>query len=207
MQSDRYFNRYINDFAEDLGGTVPMLPTQSPAPLSTEDTDFDLSHVTDTVPQTVPTVAKTPVREPEDSNDSVPARTMEPHKSQVNAIPGTANGNLRVVTLSLPREALEALDRATRETQLARGQVVMIALREQYREIVSQFAVPSVQDEDPFGPPRVIRRRKRLDEPRSVPLYLTESEALGLSRLKDSVTLSMSGIVTEAILRHYGRAR
>ncbi|WP_276973853.1 hypothetical protein [Ferrimicrobium acidiphilum] len=205
MQSDRYFNRHINDFAEDFGGTVPMLPPQSPAPLSTEDTG--LSHVTDTVPQTVPTVAKTSVRQPEGSNDSAPARTMEPHKSQVNAIPGTANGNLRVVTLSLPREAREVLDRATRETQLARGQVVMIAVREQYREILSQFAVPSVQDEDPFGPPRVIRRRKHLDEPRSVPLYLTDSEALGLSRLKDSVTLSMSGIVTEAILRHYGRAR
>jgi hypothetical protein len=207
MQSDRYFNRHLNDFVEDFGGTVPMLPPQSPEPLSTEDAGIDLSHVTNTVITTAPAVGEKDILQPADATASAPTRAAEPHESQVNAIPGTPNGNLRVVTLSLPREAREVLDQATRKTQLARGQVVMIALRERYREIISDYAVPSGQEEDPFGPPRVIRRRKRLDEPRSVPLYLTESEALGLSRLKDSVTLSMSGIVTEVILRHYGRTR
>ncbi|WP_298338514.1 hypothetical protein [Ferrimicrobium sp.] len=207
MQSDHYFDRHASEIAEDFGGTLPIPPPLTPEPLSHEDTGIDLPYLPATVQMTPPTVAETRKLQAENCHAETPTRTTGPSKSQSDAIPGTPNGNLRVVTLSLPREAREVLDRATRKTQLARGQVVMIALRERYREIASQFAVPSVQEEDPFGPPRVIRRRKRLDEPRSVPLYLTESEALGLKRMKDGVTLSMSGIVTEAILRHYGRAR
>jgi hypothetical protein len=202
MQPNQYFNRHIDDIADDFVGTVPMLP-----PLSPEDAGHDLSHVPNTATQTAPTIAKTQAPESANSNTSTQTSTTEPHRSQLNATPGTPNGNLRVVTLSLPREAREVLDRAARKTQLSRGQIVMIALREQYHEIVSQFALPHAQEEDPFGPPRVIRRRRRLDEPRAVPLYLTESEALGLSRMRDSVTLSMSGIATEALMRHYGRAR
>ncbi|WP_298343040.1 hypothetical protein [Ferrimicrobium sp.] len=207
MQPDRYFNRHTGDIADDFGGTVPIAPSLTPEPLSAEDAGIDLSYIPTITAKTPPTVVETHLPQPENSSTTVPARTMEPSKSQPDSIPGTPNGNLRVVTLSLPREAREVLDRTTRKTQLARGEVVMIALRQHYREIASQFAVPNAKDEDPFGPPRVIRRRKRLDEPRSVPLYLTESEALGLKRMKDGVTLSMSGIVTEAILRHYGRAR
>jgi hypothetical protein len=123
--------------------------------------------------------------------------------SGMRAVPGTRNGRLRIITVTIPANARKILEREMSATGRSRGQVVMTAVRSTYEEIGTEFTVGDSEPDSLFGTPRVVKRRRHLDDPRAVPLYVAEPEARGLGELKERVTLSLSAIITEALERHY----
>lgn len=131
------------------------------------------------------------------------ARSSTPNQELESVVPGVRNGNLRIVTVTIPALARNILERESKASKQSRGQIVMAALRATYTEIRMDFALETNETPGLFGVPRVVKRRHDLDDPRSIPLYISESEARGLGDLKKEVSLSISAIITEALERHY----
>lgn len=130
-------------------------------------------------------------------------RSSVPNQELEGEVPGVRNGNLRIVTVTIPARARNILARESKASKQSRGQIVMAALRATYTEIRMDFALETDEAPGLFGSPRIVKRRHDLNDPRSIPLYISESEARGLGNLKKEVSLSISAIITEALERHY----
>ncbi|NNN12419.1 MAG: hypothetical protein HKL81_01545 [Acidimicrobiaceae bacterium] len=130
-------------------------------------------------------------------------RSSVPNQEREDEVPGVRNGNLRIVTVTIPARARNILERESKASKQSRGQIVMAALRATYTEIRMDFALETNEAPGLFGSPRIVKRRHDLNDHRSIPLYISESEARGLGNLKKEVNLSISAIITEALERHY----
>ncbi len=138
---------------------------------------------------------------PTSRTELVSPRTSDPSPS----LPGFRQYRRQLVTahLGAPVRALidEAVSASRSKPPPSRGVVVMEAVRATREELEREFALPP---SDPvFGPPAVPRRQAPLEGGQRMTLRVSIPEAAGLGQLRDRTTLSISGLVSEAVERYW----
>jgi hypothetical protein len=121
---------------------------------------------------------------------------------------GSPIGNRRRLTLHLPADAVEILQRATANEGLPRGAVVCQAIVSSIDELRATYGVTSVDPawQELLGTPGKERRRVGLESPRQLPVTVAEQEAEGIDKLRTELRLSASKLVTEALRLRYAGA-
>jgi hypothetical protein len=119
-------------------------------------------------------------------------------------LPGTSRGeNHRSITLSMPGETRELLERAAEDD--TRGAAAMDAMRASYEYLFALRIVrPEPQGPFPAAPRRVARRRRNQRSLGNVSVSVTNAEAAVLGQLRDQTGRSMSELFTLAV-EHYWR--
>lgn len=169
----------------------------------------DRSQSTEPAAEEAPTPAPEAVSEPSQRPNT--GRQLEPLPSLPDEVAGEIGdddlvgiprGNLRHVRLYLSGPSADFLDEVARRHRYPRGPVVMEAVRRHYREIYDVYRLVPLDEPGPFGPPRVVQRRRlEVEKARYMQASVTVAEAKGLTRMMRETGLSLSAIVEESLER------
>jgi len=135
-----------------------------------------------------------------------PPQTQGAGDNAARKTPGVRQYRRQVVTVHLGASVRALIDEAVVASKgkppPSRGGVAMEAIRATHEGLESEFALPP---SDPFfGPPAVARRQPPLEGGERMTLRFSITEAVGLAELRDRTTLSISGLVSEAVERYWG---
>ncbi|MFN2506273.1 MAG: hypothetical protein ABR540_19010 [Acidimicrobiales bacterium] len=116
-------------------------------------------------------------------------------------LPGFTRGNRRTLTVSLPRATLTKLRERSKGSTM--GATVMEALRSSYEWLVETYEPEPAEAIGPFPAPVRLRRRRQVEDPAPVHLYVSPDEAAAVAKVADRCELSISELVTVGLEHHW----